>query len=72
MNRTELFINGQPAVAGMKVITFDGEEGKLDFWGPPHKPSSTGRVYVTLDGCSSQSEFFPSVIGGEFREPNHS
>lgn len=72
MNRTELFVHDQPAVAGMKVITSRGEEGKLDFWRSPHKPSSTGRVYITLDGCSSQSEFFPSVIGGEFREPTAS
>lgn len=67
MNRTELFINGQPAVQGMRVTTSRNETGTLDFWHSPHKPSSSGKVYVTING--TQWEYYPSVIGGEFRVP---
>ena len=33
----------------------------------PHKPASTGRVYV-VDENESGCEFFPSVIGAEWIE----
>lgn len=34
----------------------------------PHKPSSTGRVYVQQSGFSMQRSYFPSVIGAEWIE----
>ena len=34
---------------------------------PPHKPSSTGRVYIKYDNGST-AEYFPTVIDAEWRE----
>lgn len=67
MNRTKLYINDKPAVVGQKVVSFRGEKAKLISWTPPHKPSSTGRVYIKFED-GNQQEYFPSVIGGEFKE----
>jgi hypothetical protein len=63
----KLYINDKPAVKGQEVTTFRGEKLTLTGWREPHKPSSTGRVFVTGNYVG---EFFPSVIGGEFREEN--
>ena len=65
----KLYIKGEEAVIGMEVETGKGEKGELVHIDKPHKPSSTGRVYVKLYGQSSWArEFFPSVIGGEWRD----
>jgi hypothetical protein len=64
----KLFIGEKEATEEMSVVTSKGHSGILNSWREPHKPSSTGRVYVTLDGETSQSEFFPGVIGAEFRD----
>lgn len=59
-----LYIEHEPAEIGKTYTTFRGEPVKLLSIVPPHKPGSTGRVYVEyLDGGGT-SEFFPSVIGG--------
>jgi len=59
---------GEPVKAGDLVSAQDGELFRLDFYREPHKPSSTGRVYVTrLDG-GRQRELFPSVIGAKWIE----
>ena len=55
-----LMINGKPAEIGQEVTMHSGEVGILEGWREPHKPSSTGRVYV------NGNEYFPSVIGGKF------
>lgn len=65
--RKRLFIRGVLAKEGMKVTTNDGIEGILTYWREPHKTSSTGRVYVDMIGKNSISEFFPGVIGGEWK-----
>jgi hypothetical protein len=59
---------GQPVNAGDVVTTRDGSEYRLDFYREPHKPSSTGRVYITPLAGGCQREFFPSVIGAEWIE----
>lgn len=61
----KLMINGKEAVIGQEVSTRN-EIGILKGWAEPYKPSSTGRVYVKLDGDDHDSSFFPSVIGGEW------
>lgn len=53
---------GQEVKEGDTVTTFRGEKGILSGFREPHKPSSTGRVYVEFEGQSYTSEFFPSVI----------
>lgn len=36
-------------------------------WCMPHKPSSTGRIYVRLEGeMNDEREYFPSVGGCEW------
>jgi hypothetical protein len=66
----KLYINGNPAVKGQKVTTFRGEKLILTGWREPHKPSSTGRVFVKGEKNEFEGEYFPSVVGGEFREEN--
>jgi hypothetical protein len=61
-----LYINGEPAVIGKVYESFRGEKMKLLGAVEPHKPGSTGRVIVGEHG--SKSEYYPSVIGGEWRE----
>lgn len=51
---------------GDEVTTFRGEKGILTGMREPHKSSSTGRVYVRINGVDC--EFFPPVVGAEFRE----
>jgi len=43
--------------AGASVVSFRGEPAVVKGGRPPHKPSSTGRVWVDC------GEFFPSVFG---------
>jgi hypothetical protein len=43
---------------------FNGGTAVVKSWTEPHKPSSTGRVYVERDG--QRMEYFPRVIGAEF------
>lgn len=52
----------EPINRGDTVTTFRGEKGTLEGGRVPHKPSSTGRVYVKGEGEPYTSEFFPSVI----------
>ncbi len=62
-----LYINDVPAEEDMEVKTNNGEPGILKSWRAPHKPSSTGRVYVDLENSKFQREFFPSVINGKWK-----
>ena len=48
---------------GDKVTTFRDEIGTLVSFAEPHKPSSSGKVYVQFDGLDYRREFYPSVIG---------
>lgn len=61
-----LYINDAPAYVGEMYTTFRGEPVPLFHIMPPHKPSSSGRVYVQYeDGATG--EYYPSVIGGVWR-----
>ncbi len=53
--------SGEAAVVGGEYADFRGEINILSGGKPPHKPSSTGKVYIKA-GETSQ-EFYPSVIG---------
>lgn len=54
---------------GDKVVCFRGEEYILQSFREPHKPSSTGRVYVKpANGEGMSREFFPSVVGAKIIE----
>lgn len=64
-----LFVGEQhpPLEAGDVVYTSRGERLTVLGGSAPHKPSSTGRVYVEHD-TGYRGEFFPSVIGADWRE----
>jgi hypothetical protein len=56
---------GEQLSRGDKVETFRGERGRLQDFRAPHKPSSSGRIWVKIGDYVA--EFFPSVINAEFR-----
>ncbi len=62
----QLLVNEKLAEKGMKVVTSTGKTGTLEHWQEPHKPSSSGKVYVRMDDGEYISQFYPSVIGGKF------
>gem|GEM_PF-5243096 len=64
----KLYINGETAYEGMKVKTFRGEPATFLSWYTPGTRSggSGGRVYIEEDD-GHRGEYFPSVVGGEFR-----
>lgn len=45
------------------IVTSGGETWTLTGARAPHKPSSTGRIYVKGEGDGMTREFFPSVCG---------
>jgi len=52
------------AVLGSSLTSFRGEPTTLMGGMPPHKPASTGRVWVKdADSFPNAREFFPSVFG---------
>ena len=53
--------DGPSVKQGDTLVDFRGDIATLLGGTPPHKPSSTGRVYVQLPSGSRQ-EFFPSVF----------
>ena len=54
----------EPVMIGDRATTFRGESVVVTGMDEPHKPSSTGRVYIKYSGFDSIGrEFFPSVIG---------
>lgn len=50
---------------GDKLIANDGHEVILQGWRKPHKPSSTGRVFVKSETDTFELQFFPSVFNLE-------
>lgn len=61
-----LNIKGKLATIGQEVTTFKDEKGILVGIDKPLLPSSTGKVYVELEGGTWTRTFYPSVIGGEW------
>ena len=61
----KLMIKGKEATVGMEVTDFRGDKAKLLSWREPHKPSSSGRVYVKWENGGT-GESYPGVFGGEF------
>jgi hypothetical protein len=56
----------KPVKVGDVVRTFRNERGILVGWDSPRHEASTGRIYVSLDGCDYDDSFFPSVCNLEF------
>lgn len=54
--------HGQPVAFEQTVIDFRGDRLTLKGGTPPHKISSTGRIYVTDAGSHGpESSYYPSV-----------
>ena len=53
---------GKPAQIGQYYPTFRGEMYLLVGGREPHKPSSTGRVWVKVSEDATTLEFFPNVF----------
>lgn len=67
-----LFIDGIPVKIGQIVTDFRGETAIVTGWQEPHKPSSSGRIYVKFTEDQQMSnEYYPSVYGAEFKEENN-
>ena len=64
----KLMIKNKEAVIGQKVSTSDGKTGILERVDKPHKPSSTGRVYVRCEDEKWINEWFPNVINAHWIE----
>ena len=61
----KLFIGEEEVKIGVQAKTFKGEDCTVVGMREPHKPGSTGRVIVKLNG--NEREFFPGVIGAEWK-----
>lgn len=60
-----------PVCKGYALVSSRGELAILAGGAPPHKPASTGRVYVVegtdlANGSHYSREYFPSVFGLEW------
>ena len=53
---------------GDRVTTFRGEKGTLTGNRPPQHEGSTGKVYVKFGAEGSEREYYPSVIGAEWKK----
>ncbi len=60
--------NGDMVSRGQVVTTFRGESVVVTGGKAPHKPGSTGKVYVRFEAEKrvGGGEFFPSVIGARW------
>ena len=59
---------GAPVKLGDQVQTFRGERAIVLGIAEPHKPASTGRVFIQFEDSKASREFFPSVIGADWIE----
>jgi len=56
---------GQEVKVGDKVLTFRGELVTVEYFVPPSKPSSSGKVTVK-DDCGINREYYVAVIDAEW------
>jgi hypothetical protein len=54
--------DGAPVRVGDRVIDRDGDTITVLSASPPHKPSSSGRVFVQNNADGWKQEFFPHVF----------
>ena len=57
--------NGHTIEIGDVVETFKGIEVTVTGWAPPHKPGSTGYVFVEY-ATGETATYYPSVIDAKF------
>ena len=59
---------GAELKVGDERTTFRGEHVRITDLQPPHKPESTGKVYVKYVGEETTGGYYPNVIGARFEE----
>ncbi len=57
--------DGTEVPIGSTLSTSDGDEYELIGFRKPHKPSSSGRVYVKMETDTFETALFPHVFGLE-------
>lgn len=57
---------GDEVHLGDNVLTSRGERAVVNHFVKPHKPSSSGKISVQMDGSNHSTEFYVSVIGAEW------
>lgn len=55
--------NGMPVKENAVATTFRGERVRIGGARAPHKPGSTGKVYVYYEGASDLLSLYPGVLG---------
>lgn len=50
------------------LVVLDGEECRVTYFRPPHKPESSGKVTLDSNIADHSGEFYVSVIGAEWIE----
>jgi len=61
----------QAVVRGDRAVSSRGEQYVILGGRPPHKPSSTGRVYCKRPNRDlPQEEYFPNALGVRWVSPN--
>lgn len=64
-----LIIDRKPVVLGQIVTDFRGDKAIVTGWEEPHKPSSSGRIYVKWDEDQTMdNSYYPSVFGAKWEE----
>jgi hypothetical protein len=58
--------SGRPILKDEILFDKDGEPWIVTGWREPHKPSSTGRIFVDHAAHGDHREFFPQVFDAEF------
>lgn len=56
----------RPIEKGDIRVLDDGQTVIVTGWSEPHKPSSSGKVYVEYPGRDWSMTYYPTVIGAKF------
>ncbi len=64
--------SGKEIKPGYVIKTFRGEDVEVLSFTPPHKPSSTGKVYLRFLTDGWKQEYYPNVVEAQFIKLNDS
>ena len=63
VNGWQLLDNQNEQVAVGQLFDYPDKKFEVSGGSPPHKPSSTGRVYGSWTNTEGSREYFPTVFG---------
>jgi len=61
-------VTGAELKVGDERVTSRGEKVRITDMIPPHKPESSGKVYVSLIGSETTAGYYPGVIDAHFEQ----